>query len=277
MGIASLIKIIGSKTVSINKLLLDILFGAGLSSGKKIMRFFGIVNFLMTLAIAVFTGIKLGTTVPDKFLQIILELVKSVIMVDQYIFDISRDFSAVANPSLMLSVWTFVKIINKGFYLLWIHRAFCYLIQNYSWVFPLNIIFGRFIPKEEIKTIDQSTNQSKIAWWAFNMLYVFMVFSNIMYMIFISKEISFTFNSISGLQGKILFTTLFKNIFHFIDTILKHWWHFIVAFKGPIHYFIWSGNFAKTIGAFFGTKLTWDFTVNLTQNITQNLTTNLTG
>lgn len=245
----------------------DFLFGIGLTWGTKLFRFYGMVAFLSTLFIALNVGINTPGTIHEKIIAILIELVKTIVGVDQYIYELSIKFNQIAQPTLYQGIWTFLLILKKSFFYIWWHRVFSWIIRNMSWVFPFNLILSLFIPKEELERIDESTVGSKISWWAFKMLYFFIIVANIISMTLITKEIQVTWLPIRPLVGKAKFDVLLSNIFNLLNELIaKNWWHWIIAFKGLLHY-IFTGALFKTFGLLTGTKIYQNISNNITQNV----------
>lgn len=242
----------------------DLLFGLKLSVAQKILRVFGLTNFILTIVFAVKIGIDLGTGVPDTFLQILIELIKTIVGTDQYVYELSTNLSRMANPAFLDHLKIFFLVINKSFYFVWWHKLFSYLIQNQHWVFPINVLIAPFVPAEERKNIDGSTVKSKIGWWAFKMLYAFIIISNIIFMVFVSKSIVFDLQPLDGDIKK-----LPQNIFRVADTLAKNWYHFIWGFKGIMHYAVY--NLADFISIITGTQIDFGFNYNVTTPL-QNTT-----
>ncbi len=265
MAIKNIIASLGGKFVKILSFIFskDFLLGAGLTIGAKLLRWYGLIAFITTIGIAISVGIQ-----QHSVLAGVMQMVKTVITVDQKIYDMSVDFSRIASPTLWQAIITLALVIKESFFYIWWHRAFCYLVRQYSWTFPMNLIvkkLGRDIDK---LPINESTPKSEISWYAFLMLYIFLIFSNIGNMIFISKVITFNFVPITNLVGFGLVKAIATNLFHFIDRLLiNQWWHWIIAFKGIGHYLL-TGALFKTIGLFLGTKINFDFAWNITQNLT---------
>lgn len=227
-----LLKIGGSFTWIIKKIFSwEFLFGIGLTWGTRFFRFFGLIAFITTFIVAGKTAMNVGGTELDMLGTFGLEVVKDIITTDQYIYERALDFNNITSPTLWEGLTTSFLILKSAFYYVWWFRILRKGIQNFSWTFPFKNITKALGTDPSI--INESTPNSLINWTAFKLLYILIILSNISYMIWISKEITFTFLNLNEYVGLNMLMAFFKNAFHFIDTLLvKHWWHWIVAFKG---------------------------------------------
>ena len=239
----------------------EFLFGVGLTFGKRFFRIFGLIAFISTFIVAGSVALNTDAQPLNQLGVFGIEIVKDIITTDQYIYERALTFHTIQNPTLFQGIIESFIILKSTFYYIWWYRIIFNLVKKHSWMFPISTISSFFGLKEEERNM--STHDSKISWVSFKILYVLMIFSNISYMIWISKDITFDF---------IMITTFFdylKNIFIFIDTLLvKHWWHWIVGFKGIIFSIVLV--YVKTIFLFMGKE----FTIKVSESLIN--TTNTT-
>jgi len=232
----------------------EFLFGAGLTLGTKVFRFYGMFAFAMTLFLAIQTGFAMGTNLLEILGYTILEIIKTIIGVDQYIYNLSVTFNNIASPTLYQAITTTLLILQKSFFYIWWFRTIKYFTRQY----------GLF------KT-DASTPPSILDWKVFKALYIGIILANISYIVFIDKSIIFNYNSLQGVKGLELISTMFGNGFIFFDNLIaKNWFHWFIAFKGIGHY-LFLGGLYKTIVLLSGSQIATKVTEQI-GNLTGNNT-----
>lgn len=249
----------------------DFILGASLTFGQKLFRFYGLVAFITMFVTAGITAFHIGGTPLDILLSFILELVKTIIATDQQIYDIAVSFYFnPANHTVWQGIITSWIIISKSFFYLWWFRIIRNLVKKHSWVFPINIITQAFGLKKEEQ--NASLQDSRVNWISFKIMYVFMVFINIFYLIFISKTITFDFVPVTTGFFPVA-AEILKNTYIFINSLFSQFWVWILAFKGLLTGFVLV--IMKT--AFMIAKVVFPLEDYVTNDTIGNITNNTIG
>lgn len=249
---------------------IEFFFGSSIPFLTKLFRFYGMVAFITLFITAGITAFQTGGTFLAMILTFILELVKTIIGMDQQIYDMAISFYFnPANHTAFHSIITSIIIFSKSFFYIWWFRTIRNLVKNHSWVFPMNLITQLFGLKKEEQ--NASLLDSRVNWISFKMMYVLMMIVNIFYLIFISKTISFAFVQASG-EWYMWILPILRNIWHVIYILLINIPLWIFAFKGVVAAFVLV--ILKTIFILFlkSTPFPLQDFVNQTINNTQNIT-----
>lgn len=221
----------------------DFLFGISLSWVEKLFRFYGFIAFTITILAALKVALGTGTDFASIAVIFVLELVRSIIAVDQNIYNLTVQYNAMPSPSLYESILNFLLVAKESFFYLWWWRCFKWIIKNFRWTIPVKVVAKLVGMRDD--DVNQDIQEANLNWWSFKILYVWLIITNVVYMIFISRQIIFPFVEITG------FMTVLQNIYIAADTFFSNWWHFLVAFKG-IGYYLLSGTLLKLYAQFTG-------------------------
>lgn len=199
------------------------IFGFGLPLGSKILRFLGFLSFIsiITTVISVYPATQ-GTW-KDKTRTTTFTLVKEIVSVDQNIYEISQEYSKIQNPSLLQLVKTSWRVVRLASFYYW-----------WFWFFKNIVILGTgFWTGGKARSIPLIELYVK----AFAMLYIFLLVTNIA-SVFINKNIEFEFIHNPNAKGFDRILIPLNNIKIAISTVLGNWTHFLLGFKGLLHFII---------------------------------------
>lgn len=259
----SFFKGIGGLVTSSISFILSIEFFFGEKVGP-VMRLFRIIGFFAFLSLIVQAFIIADDKMPDletkdpkavaihglKFFGLVLGQFSILFFsIDNAIYSASKSFVAMQSPTLWDAFRTFITVMSRAFFYMWWYRVMVWAIEN----------FGMF-------KVDKSTIDVKVFGYAFIMLTIFVIITNIIGMI-AWKQITFT-----GFEGNIAQKTQ-----QFFAKNFPSTWDFIVIFvpyKGIFHYLIFS--FGRTIllltggwASTFGKKVTEEIITNTTNMTAQ--------